>query len=280
MSDNPEALHNELAALHHSLDTNRADGSWLTPGFDVHSIKRILRGAMSALAQQAATPAPAEPVAEHGELDPARAIATARAALGYSAAFDGKGIDWQSDDPWPHRIELAQALDWVTDLGAMVLNLADRVAAPPATPAAQPPTGRPIAWTITAPDGRQWYGERLTDAALAARRDTATPAAQLAEGVVQRLMGLAMDLAHVYTFVGDNTMPRAKTALESALRAALAQAVPAGFRLVPEKPTEAMVEAGASQSSLMDYKRGSRAMWAAMLAAAPSAPSAAQEKPE
>lgn len=59
------------------------------------------------------------------ELHPDNACTTARAALGYAQAFDGKGIDWQSDEPWPHRIELAQALDWITELGAMVLNLAD-----------------------------------------------------------------------------------------------------------------------------------------------------------
>ena len=39
-----------------------------------------------------------------------------------------------------------------------------------------------------------------------------------AEDTVQRLMGLAMDFAHAYSFVGDDTMPRRKAALESALR--------------------------------------------------------------
>ena len=58
-------------------------------------------------------------------LDTARS--SARSALGYSQAFDGKGINWHNDEPWPHRMELAQALDWITDLGAMVLNLADRM---------------------------------------------------------------------------------------------------------------------------------------------------------
>lgn len=61
------------------------------------------------------------------ELNPHHARDVARTAMGYSQAFDGKDIDWQSDEPWPHRIELAQALDWITELGAMVLNLADRV---------------------------------------------------------------------------------------------------------------------------------------------------------
>jgi hypothetical protein len=60
------------------------------------------------------------------ELNTDAARRAARTALGYSQAFDGKGIDWHSVDPWPHRIELAQALDWITELGAMVLNLADR----------------------------------------------------------------------------------------------------------------------------------------------------------
>jgi hypothetical protein len=61
------------------------------------------------------------------ELHTDNARSTARTAMGYSQAFDGKGIDWQNGQPWPHRMELAQALDWITELGAMVLNLADRV---------------------------------------------------------------------------------------------------------------------------------------------------------
>ena len=61
------------------------------------------------------------------ELAPHHARDVARTAMGYSQAFDGRNIDWHSDEPWPHRIELAQALDWITELGAMVLNLADRV---------------------------------------------------------------------------------------------------------------------------------------------------------
>lgn len=61
------------------------------------------------------------------ELHPENARNASRTAIGYSQAFDGKGIDWHNDQPWPNRIELAQALDWITELGAMVLNLADRV---------------------------------------------------------------------------------------------------------------------------------------------------------
>ena len=60
------------------------------------------------------------------ELNTDAARNAARTALGYSQAFDGKNINWHSDEPWPHRIELAQALDWITELSAMVLNLADR----------------------------------------------------------------------------------------------------------------------------------------------------------
>ena len=63
------------------------------------------------------------------ELHPNMARRTAHKALCYAQAFDGKGTDWQSDEPWPHRIELAQALDWIVELGAMVLNLANRVPA-------------------------------------------------------------------------------------------------------------------------------------------------------
>lgn len=61
------------------------------------------------------------------ELHPDNASQVARSAIGYAQAFDGKGIDWHDDAPWPHRMELAQALDWITELGAMVLNLAERV---------------------------------------------------------------------------------------------------------------------------------------------------------
>ncbi len=78
-----------------------------------------------------------EPVA-HGELRIEHARSAARSGLQYCHAFDGKGIDWQSDKPWPHRIELAQALEWVEELASMVLNLADRVPAHPAVRAVEP----------------------------------------------------------------------------------------------------------------------------------------------
>ncbi len=78
-------------------------------------------------AQEPVQPVPNE---EHGQLSLEVARNIARTALGYAQAFDGKGISWHSPEPWPHRIELAQALDWITDLGAMVFNLADRVRPP------------------------------------------------------------------------------------------------------------------------------------------------------
>jgi hypothetical protein len=67
---------------------------------------------------------------EQAELPVQVAIDKAKVAMGYSSSFDGKGIDWQNGEPWPHRIELAQALDWITDLGAVILNLASRVVPP------------------------------------------------------------------------------------------------------------------------------------------------------
>ena len=54
------------------------------------------------------------------ELDPAHAIRTSRTAIGYADSFDQYNVDWGSEAPWPHRIELAKALDWITELGAMV----------------------------------------------------------------------------------------------------------------------------------------------------------------
>lgn len=64
---------------------------------------------------------------EVGQLHPDMARSAAKSALGYAGSFNDKGIDWHNDKPWPHRMELAQALDWITELGAMVLNLASRV---------------------------------------------------------------------------------------------------------------------------------------------------------
>lgn len=54
---------------------------------------------------------------DHGELHPDNARSAARMALAYSDSFG------------PHfGDDLGRALDWITDLGAMVLNLSDRVA--------------------------------------------------------------------------------------------------------------------------------------------------------
>ena len=54
---------------------------------------------------------------EHGELHPGAARDAALRALAYSDSF---GPQFGGD--------LGHALDWITELGAMVLNLADRVA--------------------------------------------------------------------------------------------------------------------------------------------------------
>lgn len=63
------------------------------------------------------------------ELHPELAKAKARTALQFLAAFDGEDFSFMREDtPGPHdRRHLAIALDHIQELGAMVLNLADRV---------------------------------------------------------------------------------------------------------------------------------------------------------
>jgi hypothetical protein len=66
------------------------------------------------------------------ELHPESARDAARKALSFAHAFnsksiDQKSVDWQSNEPWPRRIDLAIALDHIEELSSMVLNLADRV---------------------------------------------------------------------------------------------------------------------------------------------------------
>mgnify|MGYP001278483740 CR=1 FL=1 len=65
------------------------------------------------------------------ELHPEVAKATARTALQFLAAFDKEDFGvLREDRPGPHdRRHLAVALDYIQELGAMVLNLADRVPA-------------------------------------------------------------------------------------------------------------------------------------------------------
>ena len=63
------------------------------------------------------------------ELHPELAKATAKTALQFLASFDGEDFGvLREDTPGPHdRRHLAIALDYIQELGAMVLNLADRV---------------------------------------------------------------------------------------------------------------------------------------------------------
>ncbi len=63
------------------------------------------------------------------ELHPELAKATATTALQFLASFDNEDFGiMREDSPGPHdRRHLALALDYIQELGAMVLNLADRV---------------------------------------------------------------------------------------------------------------------------------------------------------
>lgn len=66
------------------------------------------------------------------ELHPDHALDQARKAYAFTQAFNnfgGKPIDWQSGEPWPHRSDLAHALEWVEELSAMVMNLSERIPA-------------------------------------------------------------------------------------------------------------------------------------------------------
>jgi hypothetical protein len=113
--------------------------------------------------RQAATPAPAERATYDIELDGAEALAL-RALLGED----------EGEPPTPIRLQVgpghggfglyASSAEYPDD-GAFLLA---PLAAPPATPAAQPADG----WTITAPDGQQWSGPTPFKAASAARLAT------------------------------------------------------------------------------------------------------------
>ena len=63
------------------------------------------------------------------ELHPELAKEKARSALQFLSAFDGEDFGFTREDRLgPHdRRHLAIALDYIQELGAMVLNLADRV---------------------------------------------------------------------------------------------------------------------------------------------------------
>jgi len=81
-----------------------------------------------------------------------------------------------------------------------------------------------------------------------------------------------------YDFESDDTTQEALTAIESALRAAV-PAIPAGWRLVPVDPTEAMYVAG-DDAAAECRKSGlvpAGEVYRAMLSASPQAPQAATE---
>jgi hypothetical protein len=63
------------------------------------------------------------------ELSPGIAKAKAKTALQFLASFDNEDFGFMREDkPGPNdRRHLAMALDHIQELGAMVLNLADRV---------------------------------------------------------------------------------------------------------------------------------------------------------
>lgn len=63
------------------------------------------------------------------ELHPDLAKEKANTALRFLAAFDGEDFGFEREEtPGPHDgRHLAIALDYIQELGAMVLNLADRV---------------------------------------------------------------------------------------------------------------------------------------------------------
>lgn len=64
------------------------------------------------------------------ELHPELAKKTAREVLRFTEAEAFHSAWHGSDAPWPHRADLAQALEHAETLASMVLNLADRVSIP------------------------------------------------------------------------------------------------------------------------------------------------------
>jgi hypothetical protein len=87
------------------------------------------------------------------------------------------------------------------------------------------------------------------------------------ESKVAELMALAVQMAHDYSFVGDDTLPRRKAALESALLTALESAsrLPDGWVAVPVEPTDEMVDATYHGQPCSDIYRD-------MIAARPEVP--------
>ena len=64
------------------------------------------------------------------QLNPERAKAAARKALDFLNAEKFRNANWRDEAPWEKREDLAYALDLLTELSAMTLNLADRVCKP------------------------------------------------------------------------------------------------------------------------------------------------------
>jgi hypothetical protein len=81
---------------------------------------------------------------------------------------------------------------------------------------------------------------------------------------IEQLMALADQYAHVYSFVGDDTMPNARQALRTAIEAALTPGEPEGWKLVPVEPT-------LEHRRYLEGKAGADWLvgWSDMLAAAP-----------
>ena len=62
------------------------------------------------------------------DLNTERAKASARKALDFLNAEKFRNANWRDKAPWEQRQDLAYALDMLTELSAITLNLADRVA--------------------------------------------------------------------------------------------------------------------------------------------------------
>lgn len=93
------------------------------------------------------------------ELHPELAKAKANTALQFLASFDNEDFGFlREDTPGPHdRRNLAMALDYIQELGAMVLNLADRVTPNAALRGAEPASSaeRPLEGTVMPHNGTE-----------------------------------------------------------------------------------------------------------------------------
>lgn len=216
---------------------------------------------------------------EPGQLDPEMARRTARQAMAYSAAFDGKGISWHSDEPWPHRMELAQALDWITDLGAMVLNLADRVAAPSSPPA------EPTLWLMR--DDHMFLRLPLhVDDAMKAIQNDQWKYGMLTRGDFDRS---AAPLHLRDTWPEQDVLRWLIDSVAAALAARSSSVEPAGWKLVPLEPPNSMeqficncdVRSGAKYDGDGEMRApGWRECYRKLLAASPPAARSPEPDPD